>query len=104
MSQKSKSSGKPKKAAKPASPKTKAAIKPKTVREAKAVETNHKASSKTSTKAVKAKTISNGVDEDHEATRVRFAYPGTPKPSLSSTARSAACSTCAIISSIKCRA
>ena len=75
MSQKSKSSGKPKKAAKPASAKTKAVSKPKSAPSAKKVETNHKAS----TKAVKAKTISNGVDEDHEQPRPQIRLPRDAK-------------------------
>jgi RNA polymerase-binding transcription factor DksA len=81
MSQKSKSSGKSKKAAKPAAPKTKtkAATKPKTARAVKTVETNHKASSKISPKAVKTKTISNGADEEHEAQRPQVRLPRDAK-------------------------
>jgi DnaK suppressor protein len=84
MSQKSKSSGKPKKAAKPASLKTKAAIKPKTARAGKTVPTNYKASPKSSpkvTKAVKlkAKPISNGVDEEHEPQRPQVRLPRDAK-------------------------
>ena len=63
MSQKSKSSGKPKKAAKPASAKTKAVSKPKSAPSAKKVETNHKAPSKSS----KAAPISNGHDDEPES-------------------------------------
>jgi RNA polymerase-binding transcription factor DksA len=66
MAQKTKSSGKSKKAANPVSPKKQAVIKPKT---AKAVGADQKASPKLTPVAEKpkAKTISNGVGEDHEA-------------------------------------
>jgi RNA polymerase-binding transcription factor DksA len=83
MAQKPKSSGKSKKAAKPASKKKKAAIKPKTARAGKTVETNHKASPKVSRKAVKlklkAKPISNGVGEDHEPPRPPVRLPRDAK-------------------------
>ena len=83
MSQKSKSSGKPKKAAKPASPKIKTAIKPKTAHVKKTVETNHKASPKISPKAVKlkskAKPISNGAAEEHEPPRPLVRLPRDAK-------------------------
>jgi RNA polymerase-binding transcription factor DksA len=79
MSQKSKSSGKPKKAAKPASPKTKAVTKPKS----KTVETNHKASSKISSKAAKTTTktkpMANGSDDDHEPVRPVVKLPRDAK-------------------------
>jgi DnaK suppressor protein len=79
MSQKRKSSGKPKKAAKPAPPKTKAATKPKS----KTVEINHKASSKVSSKAVKTlgktKAIVNGVTEEHEPQRPQVRLPRDAK-------------------------
>ena len=82
MSQKSKSSGKPKKAAKPASVKTKAATKPKTAKTApakKTASTAPKASASVSAKATKAKTISNGVDEDHEFQRPQVRLPRDAK-------------------------
>jgi RNA polymerase-binding transcription factor DksA len=89
MAQKPKSSGKSKKAAKPASPKKKAAIKPKTARAGKTVKTNHKASPKASDKAapklspkavkLKAKTISNGAAEDHEPPRPPVRLPRDAK-------------------------
>jgi RNA polymerase-binding transcription factor DksA len=84
MAQKPKSSGKSKKAAKPASPKTKAAIKPlksKIVHTGKTVETNHKASPKLSPKTVKlkSKTISNGVNEEHEPVRPQVRLPRDAK-------------------------
>ena len=84
MAQKPKSSGKPTKAAKPASPKTKAAIKPiksKIARAGKTVETNHKASSKISPKAVKLKTkpISNGTPEEPEPLRPLVRLPRDAK-------------------------
>src|SRR5271170_7703788 len=69
MAQKPKSSGKLNKAAKPAAAKTKAETKPKTAHTGKTVETNHKASSLTSTKAVKLKPITNGDAEENEAPR-----------------------------------
>ncbi len=75
MSQKSKSSGKPQKAAKPASAKTKAATKAKTVSAKKAVQTNHKAP----VKPIKAKAISNGVDEEHETPRPQVRLPRDAK-------------------------
>jgi DnaK suppressor protein len=81
MSQKSKSSGKPKKAAKPASAKTKAVSKPKTAPAKKTVETNHKASPKISPKAVKpkSKTISNGAHEELEPQRPQVRLPRDAK-------------------------
>ena len=75
MSQKSKSSGSSKKAAKPAAAKTKAATKPKAARAGKTVETNHKVS----VKAEKAKPISNGTDEDHEPQRPLVRMPKDAK-------------------------
>ena len=82
MAQKPKSSGKSKKAAKPASPKKKAAIKPKTARAGKTVETNHKASPKVSRKAVKLKTKpipTNGADEGHDLPRPQVRLPRDAK-------------------------
>jgi RNA polymerase-binding transcription factor DksA len=79
MAQKPKSSGKSTKAAKPASPKTKAAGKPKTAHAVKTVVTNHKASPKTSPKAVKPKTLSNGVAEEHEVQRPQVRLPRDAK-------------------------
>jgi len=91
MAQKPKSGGKSKKAAKPASPKKKATIKPKakTARAGKTVGTNHKASPKAllkaspkiSPKAVKPKlkTISNGAAEDHEPQRPQVRLPRDAK-------------------------
>jgi RNA polymerase-binding transcription factor DksA len=78
MSQKSKSSGSSKKAAKPASAKTKAATKSKATRAGK-VEINHKASSKVSVKAAKAKPIANGSDEEHEPPRPQIRLPKDAK-------------------------
>jgi DnaK suppressor protein len=76
MSQKPKSSGKPAKAAKPAATKPKAEIK-KTAPEA---ETNHKAPSTISPKAVKPKAVTNGDDdEDHEALRPQVRLPQDAK-------------------------
>jgi RNA polymerase-binding transcription factor DksA len=74
MSQKSKSSGKPKKAAKPASPKVKAASKPKPA--------SHKAapaSAKDSPKAAKPKAVVNGDGEDHEPQRPQVRLPRDAK-------------------------
>ena len=79
MSQKSKSSGKPKKAAKPASAKTKAENKPKTALIAKSVVTRPKSPAKISTKAVKTKPIANGADEDHEIQRPQVRLPRDAK-------------------------
>ena len=81
MAQKPKSSGKSKKASKPASPKKPAAIKHKAARPAKAVGTTHKASSKFSPTAVKlkAKPISNGVAEEQEAPRLVVRMPRDAK-------------------------
>jgi RNA polymerase-binding transcription factor DksA len=85
MAQKPKSSGKSKKAAKPTSPKKKAPIKPKTktAHVRKTVETNHKASPKISPKAVKlktkTKTISNGLNNDHEPQRPQVRLPRDAK-------------------------
>ena len=77
MSQKPKSSGKPEKAAKPASAKSKAEIKPKTA--AKASETNHKATSTQSLKTAKAKTITNGDEDDDEPQRPQVKLPQDAK-------------------------
>jgi DnaK suppressor protein len=77
MAQKPKSSGKSAKAAKPASSKTKAEIKPKTAA-SKTVVTNHKVTSTTSLKAVKTKSISNGV-EDEEPQRPQVRLPKDAK-------------------------
>jgi DnaK suppressor protein len=63
MAQKPKSSGKSNKAAKPASAKTKAEIKPKTAA-GKTAGANHKATPTISSKAVKTKAISNGTEEE----------------------------------------
>ena len=79
MSQKSKSSGKPKKAAKPTSIKTKAEKKPKTALIVKSVVTRAKASAKISSKAVKTKPITNGVDDEHEAPRPQVRLPRDAK-------------------------
>jgi RNA polymerase-binding transcription factor DksA len=78
MAQKPKSSGKLKKAAKPASPAKKAVVKPKIARTAKAVETNHKASAKISSKAVKTKSHTNG-DEEDEPPRPQVRLPRDAK-------------------------
>jgi DnaK suppressor protein len=78
MSQKPKSSGKPKKAAKPAS------VKPKVVSKTKAapgktIETNHKVSARISPKAVKSKPMTNGVDEENEPPRPPVRLPRDAK-------------------------
>jgi RNA polymerase-binding transcription factor DksA len=73
MAQKSKSSGKSKKAAKPASPKKQAAIKPKTARPAKAAGANIKSLKKSTSPA------SNGADEEHEAPRPVVRMPRDAK-------------------------
>jgi len=78
MAQKPKSSGKPVKAAKPASSKTKAETKPKTAA-SKSSETNHKVTSTTSLKAVKPKSITNGHDEDDEPQRPQVKLPQDAK-------------------------
>jgi DnaK suppressor protein len=81
MAQKSKSSGKPKSAAKPASQKTKAAIKPKAAPAKKTVQTKHKVSAKASPKVVaaKTKTITNGTDPEHELQRPQVRLPRDAK-------------------------
>ncbi len=81
MAQKPKSSGKSKKAARPPSPKAKAAIKPKTkaARAAKTVEANHKAPSKPVPKAAKPKTISNSVADELEPPRPQVRLPRDAK-------------------------
>jgi len=83
MAPKSKSSGKSKKAAKPARPKTKAAAKPKTVQVKKAGATNHKAAPKISAKAAKSKAKpvvnSNGRHEDVENLRPPVRLPRDAK-------------------------
>ena len=76
MSQKSKPSGKPVKAAKPASAKPKAEIKPKTAA-TKTGTTSLKATSTTSLKAVK-KAIENG-DEEEEPQRQQYKLPQDAK-------------------------
>jgi DnaK suppressor protein len=78
MSQKSKPSGKPVKAAKPASSKTKAEIKPKAAAPKKS-ETNHKATSTTSLKTAKSKAISNGNGDDDEPQRPQVKLPQDAK-------------------------
>jgi RNA polymerase-binding transcription factor DksA len=75
MSQKSKSSGKPVKAAKPASAKTKAEIKPKAAAPKKS-ETNHKA---TSTTSLKTKSSVNGNGDDDEPLRPQVKLPQDAK-------------------------
>jgi DnaK suppressor protein len=79
MAQKPKSSGPSKKAAKPASPNPKAAIKTKAAPVAKTVETSSKASPTISTKAVKTKPTNNGSDEDHEPLRPQVRLPRDAK-------------------------
>jgi len=78
MSQKSKSSGSSKKAATPASSKSKAATKSKVVPAKKTVETTPK-TSKLSMKASKAKPVANGADEEHEAQRPQIRMPKDAK-------------------------
>jgi RNA polymerase-binding transcription factor DksA len=73
MSQKSKSSGKPTKAAKPASVKTKAVTKPKTSPARKTGETEPKTSPKVS------KPITNGHDDEQEAQRPQIKMPNDAK-------------------------
>jgi DnaK suppressor protein len=79
MAQKSKSSGKLKKAATPASSKVKAPIKAKASSIAKAAKTTPKASSKVAAKAAKPKAIANGVDDDHETPRPQVRLPRDAK-------------------------
>jgi DnaK suppressor protein len=79
MSQKSKSSGKPAKAAKPAPAKAKAVTKPKTAPVGKTVETPSKAPSKTSSKADKPKSISNGHEDENEVQRPLIRMPKDAK-------------------------
>jgi DnaK suppressor protein len=79
MAQKPKSSGKLKKAAKPASSSKKVADKPKTARVAKDVEADDKASTKISSKAVKTKSVSNGAAEEEEPQRPQFRLPRDAK-------------------------
>jgi len=78
MSQKSKSSGSSKKAAKPASSKTKAATKPKAAPARKTAETTQKLS-KDSMKPVKTKPVANGADEEHEPLRPLVRMPKDAK-------------------------
>jgi DnaK suppressor protein len=78
MSQKSKPSGKPGKAAKPAPAKPKAEIKPKTAA-SKPSEANHKATSTTSLKAIKVKSAANGNGEEDEPQRPQLRLPQDAK-------------------------
>ena len=74
MSQKSKSSGKSSKAAKPAKAKAVTKTKPK------ATAANHKTSAKTPVKPAKAKApLNNGHDEEHEAPRPQIRMPRDAK-------------------------
>jgi DnaK suppressor protein len=80
MAQKPKSSGKSNKAAKPASPKPKAATKLKTAHAGKTDETNHQVVSKISSKAVKTtKPMTNGTEEEHETPRPTVRLPQDAK-------------------------
>jgi DnaK suppressor protein len=80
MSQKSKSSGKPAKAAKPAPVKTKAVTKPKTASSGKTVETPSKVSPKTTSKTAKSKSITNGhAEEEQEVQRPLVRMPRDAK-------------------------
>jgi len=83
MAQKSKPSAKLKKAVKSALPKAKAktTAKPKPLKAKKAPAMNHKSSAKPATKTDKAKikSISNGSDEAHEATRPQVRLPKDAK-------------------------
>ena len=75
MSQKSKSSGKPAKAAKPAPAKAKAVIKPKTAPAGKTVGSTSKAPSKTD----KTKSINNGHEDENEVQRPLIRMPSDSK-------------------------
>ena len=77
MAQKPKSSGKSTKAAKPASPKTKAETKPKTAA-SKTSESNHKITSRIF-QSVKPKPTTNGDDEEQEAQRPQVRLPQDAK-------------------------
>ena len=79
MAQKPKSGGKSKDAAKPASPQTKAMLKPKTAPAGKTDQTHSQVLSRISSKAVKTSKPMNGTDEEHELPRATVRLPQDAK-------------------------